>query len=46
MACVDKLVQLEAKKKETLGTVEKLISFSKEKSACFLCKQDLGALGV
>jgi len=37
---IDALVDLEAKKNETVGTISRLLKFSKEKSACFLCKQN------
>ena len=36
---IDEYVALEAKRKETVGTIEKLIKFTKSKKNCFLCKQ-------
>ena len=36
---IDKFVKLESNKKATISTIGKLIKFTKEKDACYLCKQ-------
>ena len=41
MRKVDELIKVEAKKRETVGTIVKLLDFSKSKSACYLCKKAL-----
>ena len=37
--CIDKYVKLESTKKATIQTIQKLIKLTREKKACFLCKQ-------
>lgn len=39
MKSIEKYVRLESNKKATVSTVQKLIKLTKEKKACFLCKQ-------
>ena len=39
MQKIESLVQLEAKKSETCGTIQRLLKLSNEGSNCFLCKQ-------
>ena len=36
---IEKYVKLESNKKATISTIGKLIKFTKEKDACYLCKQ-------
>lgn len=38
---IDKYVKLESNKKATISTIGKLIKFTKEKDACYLCKQQV-----
>ena len=39
MKKVEKLIELETKNKETVGTVSRLLKFSTDLKTCFLCKQ-------
>jgi len=39
LAQIEKYVKLESNKKATISTIGKLIKFTKEKNACYLCKQ-------
>ena len=39
LAQIEKYVKLESNKKATISTIGKLIKFTKEQKACYLCKQ-------
>ena len=38
---IESLVKFESKKRETVGTLNKMLTFSKEKKQCYLCKSAL-----
>ena len=41
MGQIEQLVKLESKKRETVGSISRMINLSKEKSRCFLCKSGM-----
>ena len=38
MKKVEDLIKIEAKKRETVGTIGKLLKMSKDQEKCYLCK--------